>query len=474
MTRIAHERSPITGFPHLFIAMPTTGAYSPPTTFSLARSTAALAQAGIAFDLYMMDGNCHVDDARNGCLRDFMQTDCTDLVFIDSDVGWSPDDLVKLANYVDYDIVAGVYPKKTPAGMPVEYPFVPIHGETVDPATGLLRVARVPTGFMKVRRYVIETLMEKNRARSWVGQHESPDQPPYVEVFRRDFIPRQGGGRERLSGDYFFCHQWTEAGGHVYVCPDIHFAHEGAHEWTGRLGDHLRDKAGVPHPSLIEGVERLRSGLADAETFALLFEGWRNPYAATVEQLYALYHMAIEARGPILETGSGLSTLVLAIATEARPERGPSVYSLEHDPDYMAKTAKLCHDFALDNVALVYAPLQEFDKTRDFGSVKEGEYTWYGISEAQSLEMPDEFSIVFCDGPQGRFGRMGLFERGRGWFETATIVIDDADRDLALIQSYAKEWGREVQTLGKLRTFAVLPLPVDTDSPLCESLEAAE
>lgn len=464
MTRIYHAGSPIAGFPKLFIVvLAGEGKLSLATHFSLMRAVPMLIAGGIAFETFDMGGNCHVDDARNGSLRAFMASDCTDLVFIDADVGFQPEDLVKLARYTSYDVVAGVYPKKTPDGSPPEYPYVPIYGETMDPVTGLLRVARAPTGFMKIRRFVVEQLMEANKARSWVGQHEGPESKPYVEVFRRDFV-----GRERLSGDYFFCHQWTERGGHIWVAPDMKFIHEGPKEWYGCLGDELREAAGVFPPDLVEGVERLKAGRADGETFALLFAGWRNGWSATPELLSALYMMAFEADGPILETGSGLSTLVLAIGAangflercRMRPEAAafqPFVHTLEHDPVYMMSTQHLLQSFHVDNVALHYAPLEEHG---------EEEEVWYGVT----TELPAHFELVFVDGPPGQFGRRGLFTMFGPNIEGAALVIDDVARDNSWtwLRPWATERDRSLFKMGNQRTFAVCP------KPLSAMAEAAE
>jgi acetone carboxylase gamma subunit len=42
----------------------------------------------------LLSGNCHVDDARNSVVREFLASDCTELVFIDADVSWEPETLV--------------------------------------------------------------------------------------------------------------------------------------------------------------------------------------------------------------------------------------------------------------------------------------------------------------------------------------------------------------------------------------------
>jgi len=77
----------------------------------MASSREALHDAGIGTAYLLLRGNCHVDDARNRIVQEFLTTDCTDLVFIDADVEWHSSDLVKLCQY-DLDVVGGVYPHR--------------------------------------------------------------------------------------------------------------------------------------------------------------------------------------------------------------------------------------------------------------------------------------------------------------------------------------------------------------------------
>src|SRR5688572_25346759 len=91
------------------LAVPTYACPDTSLTFALARSREALSEVGIQSALLILEGNCHVDDGRNSIVRDFLESDCTDLVFIDADVTFEPKSLVTLCGYNE-DIVGGVYP----------------------------------------------------------------------------------------------------------------------------------------------------------------------------------------------------------------------------------------------------------------------------------------------------------------------------------------------------------------------------
>ena len=90
-------------------------------TFAMARTGPALMKAGIKYSYLLLSGNAHVDDARNTVARDFLKSDCTELVFIDADVTWEPEHLLALLDF-DVDVVGGVYPYRRETGnesMPV-------------------------------------------------------------------------------------------------------------------------------------------------------------------------------------------------------------------------------------------------------------------------------------------------------------------------------------------------------------------
>ena len=138
----------------VFLATASYEAVKPGYAYSLALTTAELTRHQIPFELGIMEGNCHVDDGRNSLVRQFMEGNCTDMLFIDSDLMWSASDVVKILSHQD-DLVCGAYPKKC---SPASYPIGQIIEARHD---GLLEVTYAPTGFMRIRRCVFEKLYPK-------------------------------------------------------------------------------------------------------------------------------------------------------------------------------------------------------------------------------------------------------------------------------------------------------------------------
>lgn len=179
-----------------------------------------------------------------------------------------------------------------------------------------------------------------------------------------------------------------------------------------------------------------------------LIEAWGNPHwVAREEFVAACVDHALSAGGPILECGSGLTTLLVG-AVAAR--RGLAHWALEHKPDWAEKTRRALRDNGLEAVVLRECPL-----------VDRGDYAWY---DPPPDGMPDRFSLVVCDGPPDstKGGRSGLVPVMRRRFAPGCVVLlDDAirpgEREIAL--RWKDELGSSHEILGSARPWVRLQLP---------------
>jgi hypothetical protein len=416
------------------LATPTyTGKLAACHSHALVQSLWLLRDEGIDIDHLVLGENCHVDDARNVILREFMLSDCDSLIFLDADVGWRPSDLVKLIRH-DKDVVAGIYPRRADNQdpFPVRMPEGPTFSHN-----GLVVANGASTGFMKIKRRVIEVLYEDNKHRRFAPAGEKP----ITIVFERTF--EEGN---RWSGDYDFCRKWQALGGLVHVDPEMLLMHEGTKEWTGSLGDYWRSLNNLASSEFYSAVSDLRNDKATGATWAALVNEFSSAYPAGPTLLAALYELALHADGPILETGSGLSTLVLALAAE---RTGNIVHSLEHDRGYYDESKALLKRHGINGSSkLLYAPLREYAD----------DAVWYETPYG----MAGDYALVFCDGPQRRFGRDGLFRFASDRIQRANVVADDADGgELTYLEEWAKDNHRFVKYIkgDGQRTFAICPKP---------------
>jgi hypothetical protein len=188
-----------------------------PTMRSLLTDLGALTARGDGYLLHDEAGNTEISMAREAIVRRFLDSDCTDLVFVDDDVCWEAGALLSLLDR-PVDLVAGIYPKRTE---PLSWPVGWLEGSDLQAVDGLLEVASVPTGFLRLTRACLERMQAAFGAAMF------------------DNIRHETG---RYSEDISFCQRWRSIGGKVWIDPEIHMAHVGYHGFTGRLGDWLRER----------------------------------------------------------------------------------------------------------------------------------------------------------------------------------------------------------------------------------------
>lgn len=397
-----------------------TTAYDSPDasyTFSIARSREALSAAGIQSGYYLLQGNCHVDDARNAVVRDFLESDCTELVFLDADVSWEPDALVELCK-IDRDIVGGIYPYRRESDeetMPVRHlPEVKVDGD-------LIEVEGLPTGFMKIKRHVLETMAATAK------HYLKDDGKPHPVLFERDYF---GGGRR--GGDIRFCMVWRDMGGKVYAAPELRLGHCGKMVLKDSLGASLRRQNKT---SLKWMVQRIQSGADKLDTYVEAVKAFGNKWSASSDVLHLAANLAKSSSLPILEMGTGLSTIVLAAASKQK------VWAVEHDTQYSQALEAMAASAGVGNIALATAGL------------KDG---WYDLA-GQINEFPEEFGLAFVDGPPRYLDadRMQFFEVFGG--RCRIILCDDANSPsyARKLKAWAEASGRKYQADG--RAAVILP-----------------
>lgn len=209
---------------HVYIATPATSIASN-FHVSLIREIPRLLGAGFSVTYAHLAGHCHVDDARNLLARDFLLgSEATDLLFWDADVAAEPGAALKLLGH-DVDVVAGAYPLKDGSQ---QFPVKLWGGDMRKPSLGTLHQAlSLPTGFLRVRRHVMDDLAKRSETLQMDGQI-------VPIIFERGSVEGQ-----RVGGDANFCRKATAAGFKLYCDPSILFTHQGPVDFAGRLSDHL-------------------------------------------------------------------------------------------------------------------------------------------------------------------------------------------------------------------------------------------
>lgn len=343
-------------------------------------------KAGIPTAYFLLSGNCHVDDARNSIVQEFLLSDCTDLVFLDADVVWEPKELIKLCGY-DADVVGGVYPYRR-EGSGNNMPVLMLPGEQKPDSQGLIEVAGLPTGFMRIKRHVLEALAE-DADKFW----KRTDRRAQIPIlFERTYIEGT-----RLGGDLNFCRKWMHKGGKIHAATDIRLGHVAKTILYDSLGAAMRRESGE---TLRYMADKVRSGDFSPYLFAEARRYLNNPWGAMDDVLMLCAIMGKEADGPIIETGTGLTSIVLAASTTE------TVFCLEHDDKWAGEMQRLAEEAGVSNIEVIKC------------EIKDG---WYAVPEG----LPESFALGLNDGPPRALGsRMGFFKH---FGNTKTIICDDAD-----------------------------------------------
>jgi hypothetical protein len=170
----------------LFVAAPM---YGGQCAGMFTRSTNDLAAAavhhGIELRYYYLFNESLITRARNYCMDEFMRSDCTHMIFIDSDIGFNAQDVIVMLALMseesEYDILCGPYPKKciswekvkaaVDKGMADEdanvlekyvgdYVFNPAGGKTEISLGEPVEVLESGTGFMMIRKSAVLKFVE--------------------------------------------------------------------------------------------------------------------------------------------------------------------------------------------------------------------------------------------------------------------------------------------------------------------------
>jgi hypothetical protein len=196
---------------------------------SLAESCLVAPVNGVFVMASVMGNGAFIDIARNHFVRMFLESDSTHLFFIDADLRWEPRAFIELAK-ANKPICAGAYRKRQD---PEEYPirYVPDAEGNVQTKDGWVMADRVATGFLCIRRDVIERMVEE-RPSLMVG-----NDPECPKLFYEKFEANSDGSERMVGEDFAFCDDYLRIFGEpIPVWPDFNFIHGARykgnfHEW---------------------------------------------------------------------------------------------------------------------------------------------------------------------------------------------------------------------------------------------------
>jgi len=214
----------------IFIALP---AYDFKVSIKMAISLVHFGQQalqhGVEIQIGSICGCSVVSRARNLLAQDFLESKCTDLLFIDADINFAAEDVFRLLAWTtDKGIAAGV-PTVRKADKTYIATLDEDSGSLTMNAMGLVRAKRVATAFMMIKREVFETLRDKH------PEWEYKDQRAGKTLF--SFFDFKSTPEGYMGEDFLFCDRAREEGYEVWIDPTIKLGHMGVQEYEGDFGN---------------------------------------------------------------------------------------------------------------------------------------------------------------------------------------------------------------------------------------------
>ena len=217
---------------------------------------------GIEIKFSFLFNESLITRARNYLVDEFLRTEYTHLLFIDSDINFSAQDVIALLA-LDKDVIGGPYPKKSMNWSNIahaarnhpdleakklesvvgEYVFNVVKGTSQFQVTEPLEVMEIGTGYMMVKRNVFDKMKVEYPTIKYKPDHVGQanfDGSRYIHAYFDTVIDTKesivGGGSDRyLSEDYMFCQMWRKMGGQIYLCPWMKTQHIGSYAFTGDM-----------------------------------------------------------------------------------------------------------------------------------------------------------------------------------------------------------------------------------------------
>lgn len=201
-----------------------------------------LEKNNVEYEYEYIYNDAFVERARNDLCHSFLKSDCTHLLFIDADIQFNPDDVLKMMGK-NTDVICGAYPMKhinwenvynaakngaAPSDLPTaasQYTFTPKNeGERIYFSDEtLIPVVGASAGFMLIARGVFTKIKNKcHKYKNADGEEK--------HWFFETGVTKDGFFQ---SENYNFCSKWTSAGGEVFVGSWIRLNHVGTAVFGG-------------------------------------------------------------------------------------------------------------------------------------------------------------------------------------------------------------------------------------------------
>jgi acyl-CoA synthetase (AMP-forming)/AMP-acid ligase II len=235
---------------------------------SLIATISRMKEVGVELHLEFCNNDSLVSRARNNLVAKAMTNpNMTHMLFIDNDITWDPDSILKLL-VADKPLVGGIYPLKhynwerlvttNPENPNVVQNWIDrknqsmfkdaipdvdmvhhrmlsynlnLSTKTLKIENNLTAVRHIATGFMMIKRKVIEKMQLAFPSTKYVDDVGFLSSTESEQAFALFDCGVEDG--HYFSEDWLFCHRWTKMGGEIHVDVTINLNHTGPVDFRG-------------------------------------------------------------------------------------------------------------------------------------------------------------------------------------------------------------------------------------------------
>lgn len=178
-----------------------------------------------------IEENCpYISAARSKLIRKALDVSPDMIVFLDYDVSWHPEDMIRLIKS-EGDVVAGTYrfkqdEEKYMGSLETSESGLPLRRES----DGALKAWCIPAGFLKVTVAAVNAFAKAHPQLLF-----GPPLNPNLDMFNHGVIDGIWYGE-----DYAFSKRWREAGGDIWLLPDLRLDHNAGDKcYAGNFHNYL-------------------------------------------------------------------------------------------------------------------------------------------------------------------------------------------------------------------------------------------
>jgi hypothetical protein len=214
--------------------------------------------SGFNLKILFKDGDALITRARASLTAQFLDdADATHLLFVDADIGFEPEQVIRLIES-GAEMCAAVYPVKridwdkvrsaittdrpNPSAASLQYVFEVDDPNAVAQRGRFVKVRYAGTGFLMIRRDAIERMCARYPHLQFKRDHSTDAAFASDKRFAL-FECMIGEDGTYLSEDFAFCKRWTDMGGEIWADLDSKLSHVGPATFSGDLSTQFAAKA---------------------------------------------------------------------------------------------------------------------------------------------------------------------------------------------------------------------------------------